>query len=384
MREGGFRMARLPQRKERRLTRRRFLGIASGTIGAGLAAKFTAPAFVRAAAPEKIVVGVWGGAWGDAVKASVGDPFEKKFGVKVEYVHGGDTERKAKMRAEKGKQTLDVAYWTPSAAYIIATELNALVPLTEKKSLLPNIADLYKGMSEPQIWTQWTVAPWTYAWTLLYRTDKIPAADAAKVTSWREIFNQKWKGKVGWPNINWGNGWGLLTLALMQDEGTAESGKPHEIDKAWELVPQVKGQVTTFYGGDDEAATLLKSGETWLTLRSTFETYTYQKEGAPISMWTKLKEGMVATNESMSVVRSGDQAREDLAAKFINMQLSPESQESLATHFFTPASRKATIPAAYKDKVLSVQEIQGLNHFDWIWMGKMLDSWTDKWNRAIS
>jgi spermidine/putrescine-binding protein len=373
------------QRKAARMiTRRRLIGTFSAAVGASLASKYAVPAFVRAATPDKVVVGVWGGAWGDAVKASVGDPFEKKYGVKVEYAHGGDTERKAKMRAEKGRQTLDVAYWTPSAAYVIATELNALVPLSEKKAALPNIADLYKGMYEPQIWTKWSVAPWTYAWTLLYRADKIPAADAAKVNSWREIFNPKWKGKVGWPNINWGNGWGLLTLALMQGEGTVESGKPHDIEKAWALVPQLKGQVTTFYGGDDEAATLLKSGETWLTLRSTFETYSYEKEGAPIKMWTKLKEGMVATNESMSIVRSGDAAREDLAAKWINMQLSPESQEILATHFFTPSNRKAKIPGTYKDKVLSVLEVQSLNHFDWIWMGKMLDSWTEKWNHAIS
>jgi len=378
-------MAGSPQGKKLEgLTRRHFIGAASAAAGASLAAKFAVPAFVRAATPEKITVGVWGGAWGDAVKASVGDPFEKKYGVKVEYIHGGDTERKAKMRAEKGRQTLDVAYWTPSAAYIIATENNALVPLSEKKALLPNVADLYKGMFEPQIWTEWTVAPWTYAWTLLYRTDKISATDAAKVNSWRAIFDPKWKGKVGWPNINWGNGWGLLTLALMEGEGTAESGKPHEIEKAWALVPQVKKQVTTFYGGDDEAATLIKSGETWVTLRSTFETFVYQKEGAPISMWTGLKEGMVATNEAMSIVRNGDPAREDLAAKWINLQLSPESQETLATHFFTPVNKNAKIPSEYKSKILTVQEIQKLNHFDWIWMGKMLDSWTEKWNRAIS
>jgi hypothetical protein len=56
----------------------------------------------------------------------------------------------------------------------------------------------------------------------------------------------------------------------------------------------------------------------------------------------------------------------------------------LAAHYFTPSSKKAEIPSANRDKVLSVQEIQKLNHFDTIWMAKMLDTWMEKWNRAIS
>jgi putative spermidine/putrescine transport system substrate-binding protein len=282
------------------------------------AAAATAGPAASGAKPDKLTVAVWGGAWGDAVKEAVGDPFEKEFGVKVDYVHQGDAENMAKMRAEAKAPSLDVVYWTPNAAYIIANEQKSLVPIKDKQSLIPNMGELHQGFFEPELWTEWTVAPWTYGWTLLYRTDQIPQDEAAKIDSWNVIFDPKYKGRVGWPDITW-LGTAVVWLSVMQGAGgTIESGKPHESDKGWELLPKLKEQVNTFYTTDDEAVANFKTGETWITYRSTFENYVYQDEGVPNSMWTNLKEGMIITNEAMSIVKSGDAAREDLSARWIN------------------------------------------------------------------
>jgi spermidine/putrescine-binding protein len=251
-------------------------------------------------------------------------------------------------------------------------------------SLIPNLADLYKNLADPNIWTEWGVAPWTYAWTLIYRTDKISKEDAAKVDSWAVLLDPKYKGKVGYPNINWGNGYALLVLALIQGQGTVESGHPREVDKGWELVPKIKSQVSTFTKSDMEAQTLFKSGEIWIAMRSSREVPVYQKEGVPTGMFTNLKEGMVATNEIISVVRSGNALREEMAARFVNKALSAEAQTVLAKNFFTPSNKRAQIPADVKDYVLTVDQLEKLNHWDWIWDAQMLDQWTERWNRMIS
>jgi putative spermidine/putrescine transport system substrate-binding protein len=361
------------------ITRRSFLGGCIGVSGALLAGASQASGKL-----DQLVVGCWGGSSGAAVKASVGDPFEKEFGVKVVYDYGGDTEHKAKVRAEKGHQRLDVLYNTPGTAYVLAKEANALVPIADMASLIPNLADLYKNLADPNIWTEWGVAPWTYAWTLIYRTDKISKEDAAKVDSWAVLLDPKYKGKVGYPNINWGNGYALLVLALIQGQGTVESGHPREVDKGWELVPKIKSQVSTFTKSDMEAQTLFKSGEIWIAMRSSREVPVYQKEGVPTGMFTNLKEGMVATNEIISVVRSGNALREEMAARFVNKALSAEAQTVLAKNFFTPSNKRAQIPADVKDYVLTVDQLEKLNHWDWIWDAQMLDQWTERWNRMIS
>jgi ABC-type thiamine transport system substrate-binding protein len=97
-----------------------------------------------------------------------------------------------------------------------------------------------------------------------------------------------------------------------------------------------------------------------------------------------LKEGLVATNESVAIVRSGDKAREDLAARYINHGLSPEAQMKFAEFFMTPINPKVNLPPAIAGEVLSIAEVQKLNHFDYIWMSTQADKWTEQWNKAIS
>jgi ABC-type thiamine transport system substrate-binding protein len=188
---------------------------------------------------------------------------------------------------------------------------------------------------------------------------------------------------VGWPNINWGPGWGLLTLAMLNGTGTVESGRPHDVASAWSLLPRLADQVLTFYNGDDQAVQLLRSGDTVMTYRSTFEAGLLQREKVPVRAWTHLKENMIATNEAVSLVRSGDRNREELAAKFLNAALSPEAQLRLAEAFFTPINPMVKLPPALAGQLLSSREVERLNHFDWIWIGTQIDAWTEQWNKTI-
>lgn len=369
---------------------RRWRGALGTLIGlVALAASCTTPATEEASpngatSPvETLRVHVWGGAWGDAVKASVGDAFEQEFGVKVEYVHGGSSEALARMRSEAGNPTLDVVYWTPQAAVAIAAETGELVPLQEVRDQIPNIGELHPGMFDAETWGEHSVVPWTYAWTMMYRTDLISEEEAAQGDSWSIVLDPKWKGKVGFPDINSGQGMALMTLALIQGQGTIESGDPRNVDEAWELVPQLADNVV-FYQTDEQAVNQLRSGEVWMQYRTTFELPLYLEEGLPVAVWTDFKEGLIATFEVMSIVKSGDPAREELAAKFVNMQLSQSSQEILATHFFTPSNRLAQIPAEVEGLVLTVEEVEKLQHFDYLWMAEQHDQWTEEWNRLIA
>ena len=368
------------------VTRRTVLkGITTTTLGGpAWVGGLRPPRVLAQSKPAKITVGAWGGLYGEAIHASFGESFEKATGVKIEYVRGGDSSRIAKMRAEKGRQQLDVVFGTPTLASIVSRELNALVPLSEKLDLLPAFKDLPEASRDPKIWTDVAVPPWTYAWTLVYRTDKIDATWAKSVDTWHAVFDPKLKKKVGWPNITWGPGWGLTTLAMMGGAATVESGKPHDVAPGWALLPKMVPQVLTFWDGDDKAEQLISSGETWITIRSTFENSLFRKKGLPIDAFTNLKEGMIATNETVSIVRTGDKAREDMAAQYINNALTVEAQAKLAEYFFTPINPKVKPPEQLARQLLTREQVDKLNHFDSIWMGTQIDKWTEQWNKAIA
>ena len=170
----------------------------------------------------------------------------------------------------------------------------------------------------------------------------------------------------------------------MRGSGTIESGQPHDIEAGWDLLPTFKPQVLKFYDSDGEAEQLLRSGDTWITIRSTFENSLFRQKGLPVAAWTGVKEGMAATNEAISIIRTGDDQREDMAARYLNFCLSREAQSKLATFFATPLNPMAEVPAEIAAEILTPEEVDGLNHFDWIWMGTQLDAWTERWNKALA
>jgi spermidine/putrescine-binding protein len=181
-----------------------------------------------------------------------------------------------------------------------------------------------------------------------------------------------------------GPGWGLTTLAMMGSTATVESGKPHDVSPGWALLPKMVPQVLTFWDGDDKAEQLISSGETWITIRSTFENSLFRKKGLPVDAFTTLKEGMIATNETISIVRTGDKAREDMAARYVNNALEVAAQTKLAEYFFTPINPKAKLPEQLASQLLTRDQVDKLNHFDSIWMGTQIDKWTEQWNKAIA
>lgn len=371
--------------RERNVMRRNVLkGMASAAIAGAGGTKWGVPTVFAQSAPSKLTVGTWGGLYGEAIHASITEPFEKATGVTVEYVRGGDAARLAKMRTEKGRQQLDVIFGTPTLASVVSRELNALVPLSEKAKLLPALEELPRPMRDPKIWTEFLVPPWSYAWTLVYRTDKIDAGWAKSVNSWDVVFDERLKKRLAWPNVNIGPGFGLMTLSMMGGSGTLESGRPHDVEPGWRLLPKLVPQVVAFFDGDDKAEQLISSGEAWMIIRSTFESSLYKKKGLPIDAFTNLKEGMIAGFEAMAIVRSGDRGREDLAARYVNSALEVAAQTRLAEFFLPPVNPKAKISERLASQLPTREQVDKLNHFDRVFMSTQIDPWTERWNKAIA
>ena len=61
------------------------------------------------AQPKTLTVAGYGGSWEQTLRKDVFPAFEKKHGVKIEYVAGNSTDTLAKLQAQKANQVIDVA-----------------------------------------------------------------------------------------------------------------------------------------------------------------------------------------------------------------------------------------------------------------------------------
>src|SRR6478672_10996145 len=90
----------------------------------GLLSTVTAAAIAAALAPsatfaqtKTMYVAAYGGSFEQTMRKDVIPPFEKKYGVKIEYVAGNSTDTLAKLQAQKGNQQIDVAIVDDGPAY---------------------------------------------------------------------------------------------------------------------------------------------------------------------------------------------------------------------------------------------------------------------------
>ncbi|TBR28842.1 MAG: extracellular solute-binding protein, partial [Reyranella sp.] len=92
---------------------------------------------------KTLTVAAYGGVWDSHLRKEVFPEFEKKHGVKVEYVAGNSTDTLAKLQAQKGNQVIDVAIMDDGVMYQ-AIQLGFCAPIQglDKSELYP--AALFK------------------------------------------------------------------------------------------------------------------------------------------------------------------------------------------------------------------------------------------------
>src|SRR5215467_2135953 len=109
----------------------------------GAAALLTLLATPALAQGKTLVVASYGGSWEQEMRKHVIPDFEKKHGVKVEYVAGNSTDTLAKLQAQKANQVIDVAIMDDGVMYQ-AIQLGFCAPIQGLKGELYPAA-LFKG-----------------------------------------------------------------------------------------------------------------------------------------------------------------------------------------------------------------------------------------------
>ena len=320
------------------------------------------------AAEKELTVALYGGSFQEQTVKCYVDGFEKKYGAKVNMVVGNSTDNLAKLRAQKSNPMIDVAYMDWSVAIQAKNE-----GLIEKLDVarIPNIAQVYDKAIEKD---HYFVAQLFACTGLAYNTEfvKIPP------TSWHDLWDAKYKGKIALPDITGTAGYQTLLMAAIINGGDITN-----MDPGFAAIKKLGDDLVTFYTHADQVVSLLERGEVWIVPWYHDRTAFAQNKGVPVA-FAFPKEGSVAILPALTIVKGGPS--QDLAEKFIDTILSAEGQKCFATNMFEgPVNKTVELgPELAKKMPYGPEQIDQMVVPDYEFTAAHRGEWTEKWNKEIA
>jgi len=312
----------------------------------------------------RVVVASFGGAWERDLRADLIEPFEKAHNVKVDYVVGLSTETVARVKAQKDSPQLDVIMLDD----ILTTDA-ANQGLVEKMTVtdVPNLKDL---RPEARIAGDAGAGFTSSATVLMYNREKVVPAP----TSWKALWDPKYKGHVAIPHIN--TTWGLHTLVLA---AKLESGSEMNVQAGLAGLKRLQqANEAVVYTSTTQLNTMAQQGQVWLAPFSSVWVNQLDNGGTPVSIAVP-QEGVYPIFTVWSVVKG---ARNRAAAmQFVNYALRKDVQEKFAPRALLMPT---TTTAALSPDMAKRVRFDRLQHLDADAVVKQRAAWVEEWNRSLT
>jgi putative spermidine/putrescine transport system substrate-binding protein len=347
-----------------KMTRRRFgkslLGAGAATLAAPALFGLNAVAQIRRG--DELVVGIWGGAQERITRQHIVKPLEDKYGVKINYVLGGTPERRARAYQERGRPSFDLLYLN-----IFESRQAVKDGVTQAANLerVPNAKYLY----EPAKLGGYGVA--LNPCTIVYDKRK------GKISSWKDLWNPEWKGRIAWPSYPGAQGTsGLLMSAKVW------GGSERQIDPGFAKIREAK-PFAAIQSSQDQLYTMFDQGVADISIEFGSFTRSYAESRNPNIEIANPVEGQALTqNVACPTVGTTKQA---LVEAFIDLHLSEACQLAYAREiYYSPTVGNLNIPADLAPKLVLGDDVKKLVDFDWEYVISQQSAWSSRFNREIA
>lgn len=251
-------------------------------------------------------------------------PFQEQYSVDVVVTYmGSDDEQFAKMRAGGGTN-YDIV--SPNQANLpLFSQEGLIVPLDESKltsysNVIPQLKDMKYRLDDGKLWGS------PFAWgvnAMMYNSTAVPSAP----TSWNDLWNSKYTGKVTMPDDAILNT-SVAALALgFPDPFTLSDPQLAQVkQKLLELKPNV----STFFTGFGDAANLMVSGEAVIGMSTGSLIVKQAADQGTTVVEVVPDEGAISWLDTWAITKGGAD-KLDVAYKWLNYTLTPEVQAAMVT-----------------------------------------------------
>ena len=341
-------------------------------MSAGIAAMFAVSTFAgnAVAADKKIYLGGYGGSFEKLLKEKILPPFEKETGAQVVFVPGNSTDTLAKLQAQKEKQELDVVFLDDGPMYQAVSF--GFCDTVKDAAIFNDIYDIAKMNTDKAVGAGFVVTG------IAYNKEMFKKNGWDAPTSWNDLADPKYKGKLVVPPIN--NTYGLHGLVMT---AKMNGGDENNIDAGFKAFGEkVAPNVLVFEPSSGKMSELFQNGEIALSVWGSGRLKSLADTGFP-GGFVYPKEGGVALMVATCPVVDSDVP--ELAQKLVQHFLKPEYQVLLAeTVGFGPTNKKAELPKELGDKLpYGPEKINALNAVDWNVINPKRGEWTKMWSRQI-
>lgn len=330
------------------------------------AASMLAGVAVSSASAQELVLGEFGGSFADNVKACYIDVFEKETGATVVTKLANSAQQAAAIRATAGQSDMDVVFADDAFAVQMANE-GLLVTLDRAKlGNAPEIIDGAWGKGDAY------VAAMLGATTIIYNKDKVTTPP----TSWNDLFDEQYKGRVTIGDISGTTGWQFLAAVNKMQGGSLD-----DITPGIEKIKPLAKDAVLLYTQADQVVSLFERGEIDIAVWYPDRAGVQIGNGLPLAV-AYPKEGAVGIRPSIMIPKGTEQ--EDLAHKFVDTILDADNQKCFSERqFIGSVNKNVTLSDAVSSVVPSGEALDTMLFLDPNEMAAKLPEWTRRWQREV-
>ncbi|MCM3569251.1 ABC transporter substrate-binding protein [Neobacillus mesonae] len=319
---------------------------------------------------KTLVLAAYGGSYEKKFKEIVIPKFEKEFGVKVKYITGSSVDTVSKLQAQKDNPEIDVAF-IDDGPQAQAKSFGLLAPLDEK--IVTNLANVYDiAKDKDQVGVGFGIV----STGLAYSKEAFEKNNWEPPTSWNDLADSKFKGKLVLPSISNTYGVHLLIMAAKTNGGDEKN-----IEPGFEKLKEMSKNAVTFDKTAD-VSNYFMQGQTVASAWGSSRVFTLKDTGFPIEFVIP-KEGAPALMLTANVVKNAP--HEELAQKFVNYILSEEVQKEFALSVFDgPVNKNVKLSGDITEKIpYGDEQISKLIKVDWEYVNQKRAEWTERANKEI-
>lgn len=335
--------------------KRRDLAAAVAALTAG------APGLSQAQAAH-VVVGTWGGDYGEILQQGLDLPIARPAGLEPMQDVAPAPPRKAKLLAERQSRrgSMDVAALSDVDMYELSQHgLFEPVPgLARAGAIIPA---LRKPYAVPHIYS---------ARVILYNPSRVNPAPRF----YADLWDPKYRGRVGLSD--------LLYAQYVETAAIVGGGGNGDFAPAWDKLRDWKRLGARVYPSNEALAAALKSEEVWLTVMWLARGYMWKQAGIPLAHVVP-EEGATSITYEMAVPRNA--RGKDQAWRYIDLMLDPRAQAAFARRMgYVPTVTDAPLPPELAAQIsLSDADQAKLRTPDYAYMARMAPDVLDFWNREF-
>jgi spermidine/putrescine transport system substrate-binding protein len=367
----------------RRISRRGVLR-AGGALAGFTAVNFFVPHELLAQdkMTNELVVTTWGGSFADAVRATVVEPFQKEFGVRVTMgVTGNQAEMLTKLRAATmgGTPDIDLCFNDLSFSYSAISQ-GLVEPLrVDNIPNLKTVLPIFNKLEHPVAWDPGPDlhgAPGQYvARGITYNTKQIKR----EINSVADLWNPEFKGKLGVFSVTQ---WMMLNAGFYTGQ---DMNNFKDLDAIWKALREQRQVVGRYYSNLAEGQELFVNDTIWISPFNGGRTVALKRRGLDVR-FVLPKEGW-HLNADLLLISKGSRNRLT-AEKFIDFFYRPEIATAASLAFgFAVGTRNVQPTEAIKDTIPDYDptgEFKGATLADPVYWDTNVGRWNDKVKEIMS